>query len=295
MPRLIIPTVLPFVTVATFKAAPTFLELDNLRSGATSQADQDAELYNRLLIASNWAADFVQMPLHAHTVTERFRARPNRRGQLLIQASDTPVRSVSQIAWGYSIGQMNVYNSPTVRIEYNSTIVYEINGGSYSWGPGPLQINGPASSAAEMYVDTTYVAAAANTLLSAPTIAGATSLPVVDPLGIQPGSILRIWEPGVEEAVVVAANYVPGANPVALTSPLVSPHTALSGVTELSPSVLQAVIFYTTALLTHPDRSAEDEWPDSDSSSTRDGDARQTGAGLVTEAKRLLRLYRDQR
>lgn len=295
MPRLIIPTVLPFVTVASFKAAPTFLELDNLRSGSTIPADQDAELFNRLLIASNWAADFVQMPLHAHAVTERFRARPDRRGRLLIQASDTPVRSVSQIAWGYSAGQMNVYNNPTVRVEYNSTIVYEINGGTYSWGPGPLQLGTPSSSSAEMYVDTTYVAAYANTLLSAPTVPGATALPVVDPLGIQPSSILRIWEPGGEEAVVVAANYVPGANPVALTSPLALAHTAGSVVSEMSPSILQAVIFYTTALLTHPDRQAEDEFPDGETVSTRDSDARQTGAGLVTEAKHLLRLYRDQR
>lgn len=295
MPRLIIPTVLPFVTVASFKASPTFLELDNLRSGSTSQSDQDAELYNQLLKASNWAAGYVQMPLHAHTNIEHFRARPNRRGQLLIHASDTPVRSVSQIAWGYSIGQMNVYNNPAYRLEYNETIVYEISGGTFSWGPGPLQLGTPSSAGAEMYVDSTYVAAYANTLLSAPTTPGATALPVVDPLGIQPGSILRIWEPGVEEAVAVAASYVPGANPVALTSPLGLAHTAGSGVSEMSPDVLQAVTFYTTALLTHPDRQAEDEWPDSDSSSTRDSDARQTGAGLVTEAKRLLRLYRDQR
>lgn len=295
MPRLIIPTVLPFVTVASFKAHPTFLELDNVRSGATAQGDQDAELFNLLLISSNWAADYVQMPLHAHVNTEHFRARPNRRGHLLIQASDTPVRSVTQIAWGYTAGQMNVYNSPAYRLEYNSTIVYEINSGSFSWGPGRLQLSGPPASGAEMYVDTTYIAAYANTVLGADALAGVTQLTFADVTGVQPGSVLRIWEPGKEESVVVSAAYVTGANPVTLASATTKDHTAGAGVSELSPSIFQAVCLYTMALLTHPDRQAEDEWPDSDSSSTRDGDARQTGAGLVTEAKRLLRLYRDQR
>lgn len=293
MPRLIIPTTLPFVTVATFKAAPTFLELDNLRSGSTSESEQDAELYNNLLKASNWAADYVGVPLHAHVNTEHLRMRPDRRGRLLIHAVDTPVRSVQQIAWGYTVGQMNTYNDPTVRIEYNEDIVYEINSGTWSWGPGPLQLGAPAAQL-EMYVDITYVAAYVNTLLSGDTLAGAAALPVADPLGIQPGSILRIWEPGLEEAVVVSAAYVPGANPVALSGPLANAHTQGCEVSELSPSIIQSVIFYATALLTHPDRQAEDEWPDG-AVSTREGDARQTGAGLVAEAKRLLRLYKDQR
>lgn len=293
MPRLITPTPLPFVTVPAFKAHPTFLELDNLRSGSTSQGDQDAELFNILLEASNWAADFVTMPLHAHVRSEQFRIKPDRRGRLLIHAGDTPVRSVASLAWGYLPTQLNTYLNPSVWLEYNETIIYDVAGNTWSWGPGPLQLGTP-SPAAELYVQTSYVAGYVNTVLvgsPAPTV----TLTLGDVTGIQPGDVLRIWEPGKEESIGVSTAYVAGANPITLTAPTVYTHAAGAGVSQLSPSVLLAVINYGCAMLTHPDRQAEDEWPDGSSSSTSSSDARQNGSGLVAEAKRLLQLYRDQR
>ena len=295
MPRLIIPTTLPFVTVPAFKAHPTFLDLNNLRSGDPTAGDQDIELNNILLMSSNWAAGYVGMPLHAHTNTEQMRMRADRRGRLLIHAADTPVRSVSSLAWGFTPGQLNTYANPTVWIEYDETIVYDVRGASWSWGPGALQIGTPSPSA-DLYVQMTYAAGYVNALLVGNPAGGANTLQLTDVTGVRPGAILRIWEPGKEEAVQVSAAYVPGTNPVALTTNTVNAHTAGAGVSELSPDTHEAVILYGTAMLTHPDRQAEDEWPDSDSGpSTRQSDARQTGAGLVAEAKRLLQRMRDQR
>lgn len=294
MPPLITQTTLPFVTTAAFKAHPTFLDLNSLRSGDNAAADQDAELFNILLMASNWAADEVKMPLHAHTRTDTGRTFADRRGRLKFHADHTPVRSVSQLAWGVSYSQMQTYNNPTVWREGDETIVYEINGASWSWGPGSLQLG--SAPVGELYTSMTYVAGYSNSVLVGGPALGAMAVTLSDVTGIQPGDVLRIWEPGVEEAVTVAAGYVPGASPVTLAAATTKNHTAGAGVSQLPAEAHLAVIYYGVATLTHPDRQAEDEFPDSNvSPSTKAGDARQTGAGLVAEAKRLLNLFRDQR
>jgi len=294
MPQLITPTTLPFVTVPAFKAHPTYLQLDNLRSGSASAAEQVKELFNILLMASNWAANQVGQPLHAHSRTDRARVFADRRGRIKITAQHTPVRNVTEIAFGLSANRMNVYSNPAVWIEDDAGIVYEPASATWSWGPGPLQLG--SAPAGELYASATYVAAYANALLSAPANSGVVALSLGNVIGIQPGDVLQIWEPGAEEAVTVSAAYVPGTNPVALATATTAAHTAGAGVSQLPPDVLLAVILYGVAMLTHPDRQSEDEWPDADTGpSTRGSDARQSGAGLVAEARRLLAIYKDQR
>jgi len=294
MPQLITPTTLPFVTVAAFKAHPTYLDLNNLRSGAAAPVDQDKELGNILLMSSNWAANVVGQPLHAHTRTEKTRVFADRRGRIKLTAQHTPVRVVTEIAFGLSPSQMNTYANPTVWIEDDAGIVYDPSGATWSWGPGPLQLG--AAPVGELYASSTYVAGYVNALLSANAIVGSLALALSNVTGIRPGDVLQIWEPGAEEAVTVSSAYVPGANPVALTTATTAGHTAGAGVSQLPPDVHLAVILYGVAMLTHPDRQAEDEWPDADSGpTTRGSDARQTGAGLVAEARRLLAIYKDQR
>jgi len=296
LPSLTVLTPRPLVTPAAFQAHPTFLELDNLRSESTSDEEQEAELNNILLMASRWAEGFVTMPLHAHTRTDTGRAFPDRRGRLKFHAAHTPVRTVSQIAWGVTYGQMQTYDQPTVFREGDETIVYEIGGGSWTWGPGPLQLGlSVAPVGVELYTSMTYVAGYANAVLTAPAAAGTASLTVDDPAGIQPGDLLRLWDPGVEEAVTVAPGYVPGTTTVTLAANLDNDHTAGAGLSQLPAEAHLAIINYGCAMLTHPDRQAEDEWPDGSSSSTRSGDARQNGSGLVAEATRLLQLYKDTR
>lgn len=295
MPSLITGTPKPLVTPAAFKAHPTFLELDNLRSGSAVDSDQDAELYNILLMASRWAEGFVTMPLYAHARTDNGRMFADRHGRLKFHAAHTPVRSVSQISWGVTYGQMNTFNNPTVFREGDETIVYQIGGsGSFSW-TGSLSLGMGAAPGVEVFTSWTYVAGYANALLTAPANAGTATLTVDDPTGIQPGDQLRLWDPGVEEAVTVAAGYTPGTTTVALTANLAKAHTAGAGLSQLPPDAHLAIINYGCAILTHPDRQAEDEWPDGSASSTRSGDARQNGSGLVAEAKRLLQLFRDTR
>lgn len=287
-------TSLPFVTTASFAAHPTFLDLNNLRSGDSSLADQTDELNNILLMASNWANDFCRMPLHAHTQVENGRIRPDRWGRLFVYPDHKPVRSVSSIAWGYTIGGLNVFTNPTVFVEDGAMIIYQLSAAGYSWS-GPLQFGVPVGDM-PLYVTTTYVAGYANTILTANAAQAATSISVQDPTGILPGDVMRIWEPGKEEAITVSSAYVQGANPVTLASGLANAHTSGAGVSAFPAEVHLAVINYAVASLMRPDTTAEDEFPDTPiGPSTRGRDPRRDGSGLVAEAMRLLGPYRDIR
>lgn len=88
---------LPYVTTASFRAYPTFLDVMNLRSGDSSAVDQDQELYNILLAASAWADNYVEMSaadgtLTAHTRTEVARVRTNRTGRIPTTPTTYPSR-----------------------------------------------------------------------------------------------------------------------------------------------------------------------------------------------------------
>lgn len=280
----------PYITVADFKAHPTYLALNNLRPGATAAA-QDAELNNLLIEASDWASYTVcNQPLHAHTVTgERERVRLDRQGRLKYHAANKPVRRVTGLSWGYDPTAMNAVTDLTgVWVEKDVQVVASLAPLSRQFGQ--LQF-GPAGRG-EIYTDWTYVAGFPVTTLAAPAVKPTSSVQPKDTTGIYPGDVLRIWEPGAEEAVVVAPGYVPGAATVPLTSPLVNDHTAGAGISAMPPGVRLAVVNYTVALLTRPPAQTQDAFPNARvSATTRKGDSRQDGSGLVAEARRMLRSY----
>jgi hypothetical protein len=280
-----VPTV-PYVSTAALRAHPTFMDLNNLRSGDSVLADQDAVLTNLLLMASTWADDEVTHPFAAHTVTENARVRPGRDGVLKWHPSEAPVRKVTGLSWGYTPGALNVVTDLTLQwIERRKQVVMPIT--QLGAGFSALQLGTPLGG--ELYTTWTYVAGYPVTTLAAAATAAASSILVGDPTGLYPGDTVRIWEPGVEEAVTVAAGYVPGTATVPLTAPLAHNHASGADTSGLPASVRLAVILYTTALLLRPDTSKEDAFPDDTrGGSTRKKDARKDGSGLVAEAVRLL-------
>lgn len=293
----------PYVTTAAFGAHPTLLDLLGLRSGDTSTAHQTAELYNILLMASSWADDYVNggddgragPVLGAHAVTENARIRPDRQGRLKFHPTDKPVRRVTGLSWGYQPNSLQAATDLTgVWVERGKQIVVELVPLGTQFGQ--LQFGGPVLGT-EVYTTWTYVAGYPTTTLAADAAAAATSVVVADPTGIYPGDTLRLWDPGVEEAVTVASGYVAGSTTVPLVAALANAHTAGAGFSALPPAAHNAVIMYATALLMRPDTVKEDEFPDAPagSESTRAKDPRQDGSGLVAEAKRLLQPYRRVR
>lgn len=288
---------LPYVTVAAFRAHPTFLDSLHLRPGDSSAADQDAELRNVLLMASAWADNYVEMSadgqgtLTAHVRTESARLRLSRDGTVRYRPDHHPVTAVTALSYGYTPGNLTpVTDFSNTWIEKGRTIVSFLG---YGASLGPFQF-GPPLVASELYTTWTYTAGYANTLLAADAVAGATSIQVADATGVAAGTVLRLWDPGVEEAVTVAAGYTSGTT-LPLTAPLANAHTAGAGVSALPPDVHLAVILYAAALLQRPDSEAEDTFPSTQVRPNARVGGGHDGSGLVTEAERLLEPYRRVR
>jgi hypothetical protein len=288
----------PHVTVAEFRASPTLLDTLNLRSGQPPEA-QDHELHNVLLRASAWADNVVSAGgFAAHTTTEQCRIRSDAYGRLRLNPSDIPVISVASISYGATMGNLTTFTDPTVWIEDGRQVIAELTGASV-WS-GALQFGAPVAS--DLFVRWSYTAGYVSTVLAASADAGDDEIAVADPSGIHAGAVLRIWDPGCEEAVTVGGSYVAGSATVPLASGLASAHTVGTGpagavgVSGLPADAHLAVTQAATAALIRPDSLAEDAYPDTSlKTSTREVDPRHEGSGLVLEAKRILRSYRRAR
>lgn len=278
----------PYVTTAEFRSSPTWLDTESLVPGGDT-VRQDAELGNTLLKASAWATGVCNQRLDAHAVLERMRVTPDRNGRISIHAAVRPVRKVTALSYGEPGNLTAVSDLSGVWVEDDVQIIASLGGVA---GFGPALEFGPPRGQVETFVQLGYVAAYTSTVLAAPALLGASSITVADPTGVYPGDVLRIWEPGKEEAVTVAAGYVTGATAVPLTAGLVNAHALGSGISMMPPDAQQAVTNYTVALLMRPDTQAEDQFPDgAPSTGTRGRDARKTAGGLIAEACRLLRSY----
>ncbi|MFE2712215.1 hypothetical protein ACFXKI_09555 [Streptomyces mirabilis] len=288
----------PYVSAAAFRAHPTYLDLDGLVSGNPIPAAQDAELTNLLLQASAWADNECDQPLGAHLYTQSTRVRTDRAGMLRIHADHGPVRTVTALSYGWSPTSMTAVDSPSLWVEDGSNLVITLGGSSTAWS-GSLQVGFGAGPGTETFVRVSVVAAYVATQLSAAATAGATSISVADPTGIESGGSYRIWEPGREETVTVspqwqppAASSMPAPATVLLAAPILFDHEIGHDVSGLPADARLAVVLYTISLLMRPDTSAEDEFPDSSTnSSTRGKDSRKTGQGMVDEARRILASY----
>ncbi|GAA1030794.1 MULTISPECIES: hypothetical protein [Amycolatopsis] len=292
---------LPYVTTASFKAYPTFLDVMNLRPGDPVLSDQDAELYNILLKSSAWADGYVRMSagdgtLSAHTRVERARIRVARDGRISYHTNHNPVTAVTGLSIGMSPNQLTAVTDLTNLWPEDQRQIVGYPGGITSPGLAALQFGSPVVTG-ELYTQWTYIAGYANTLLGAAVASGASSITVADATGIAAGTVLRIWDPGHEEAVTVAAGYTTGTS-IPLAGVLKFPHDPTSvaiGVSAIPSDVHLAVILYAVALLQRPDSEHEDSFPSTQvKPNTRVGTAND-GSGFVVEAERLLDQYKRVR
>jgi hypothetical protein len=301
----------PYVTVAEFKAAPTWLDVDNLIPGGV-QAQQDAELFNVLLRASAWADNFVAQKLGAHTANEQFRGRVDRQGRIIIHPSNIPVRQVTALAFGPTFQNLQPLTDFTqVWIEDARGIIVSAIPWRGSWS-GSLEFGMVPCDGSEVYVQIQYVAGYASTVLGASVTAGGTSVTVADPTGFQipsttpyglsvtlPGSTARIWDPANEEAVTVASI---AGNTLNLTGALLSNHTVSPGpagqvgISEFPPEIHQAIVSMAVALMMREDVSDEDPFSGSPygPSARRSASGGKAG-GLLDNAYELLEPYRRVR
>jgi hypothetical protein len=285
----------PYVSAAAFRAHPTYLDTDGLRVADPDPADQTAALTTLLLEASEWADNECNQPLGAHVRTVRCRATVDRVGNLKFHSDHAPVASVVSVSYGQTPTAMTTVSGAGAWVENDANIVVPLGGASIAWS-GSLQFGLPLSG--EVFVRAVVVAGFAATVLTGTSTAGATSLTVADPTGFLPGERYRIWEPGAEETITIAADWVapdptlpPVATAVALASPTLNAHAAGHDLSGLPAEVRMAVVQYAMATLMRPDSTAEDEFPNTAlGSDTRRNDPRD-GTGLVAAAARTLASY----
>jgi hypothetical protein len=300
----------PYVSVPEFRAAPTWLDSDDLIPGGV-QGQQDEELANVLLRASSWADEHAgggtDRPwFGAHLVTEQCRTRINRYGQVFLHPSDHPVREITGLAYGADFQSMAVMSDLTQTwVEDSRGIVVSVIPWRGSW-TGTLEFGAVAVPGGQMFVQYQYVSGYCNTRLTGAASAGTSTLNVADSTGLQPpatnllgnlsGSTARIWDAGIEEAVTVAPGFTTGSATVPLTSPLASPHAAGVIVSEFPAAVRQAIICYAVGLLMREDVTSEDPYPGTPYGPTaRRAKSGGKSGGLVSEAEKLLRPFRRVR
>lgn len=290
---------MPYVSTAEFIEYPTFLDLLNLRSNDSQLAHQSAILNKILLMASQWVDNYCEMgadgTLSAHTRIENKRMRPDRSGRFRWHPDHIPLISLQSLAYGSTASSLTTFTNPSVFIEDGRTAIVDLQAGASQWS-GQLQFGAP-SSRYELLTSWNYTAGYPNTLLASDATAGAVLLSVADATGVQPGQTLRIYDPGLDESVVVGTSWVPTTGPgvVPLAAGTLYAHSTAGPVrvSAMGPDILQATVYYGISMLMRPDTSAEDPFPDMRGGiSTRLADSRKDGSGLVFEAQHLLRPYR---
>jgi hypothetical protein len=296
----------PYVGLAEFKAAPTWLDLQDLVENGDS-TQQDAELYNQLLKASAWASNFCAQPLHAHVAYENATARVDRWGRMWIHPHNNPVRSITGLAYGTDFQNLtqvsNLSEQAWVEDQRGLVISMVPMNGAFL---GSLQFGVMARPESRVYVEYEYVAGYANTYLTSAATEGQSQLTVADPTGfVAPfttawgtsvgASVARIWDPAEEEAVTIGASYTAGDNPLVLASSLASNHGIGVQVSEFPADVRQAVVAYACGLLLREDVTDDAPFPGSPGPTARRSGSRGVAGGLIEEAERCLMPYRRTR
>lgn len=289
----------PYVTPASFKSSPTWMDTDNLIPGGLPAA-QAAELLNVLLRASNWCDVVVGGPtypyLGAHQVTENSRIRAQRDGTFAIHPNHGPVRQVVSLSTGSNPQFLTAQTVGNLWIEDDRQIILPSSGSSALATSTNLQFGGSASTPGyPTYTQLTYVAGWANTTLSANALINATSVTVLNPAGINPGDALRIQDPGSEEYVVVANTFVPTVTPgtsVPLVTGLLTAHSTGAGISAMPMNIQQACICYGVGLLLREDVTYEEPFASTPMGPTaRMSMSGGIAGGLIEEAVRLLQPY----
>ncbi|MEC5149229.1 hypothetical protein [Cryobacterium sp. GrIS_2_6] len=230
----------PYLTPAEYLASPTGVNVSQLVVGGTPQQNADA-LSQTIARASSLADDYCYQILGATLDTQAGRYRVSNEGTLKVPLAFTPVIQVTNVSVGPQPSMMA--SLPDLSNVWVGRKVTEIPILAMSF-PMPGATSRTASG--YLYAAVTYVNGYANSVLTAATNGGATTILVDSTLGVLPGMQLTIHEPGVSERVNVLS--VTG-NTATLAAPLVNLHSAGANVSALPEAIKQAVVLLTSALI----------------------------------------------
>lgn len=229
----------PYITIDEYNASPTGVNVSQLVPRGTLQQNTDA-LSIAIERASSYADVYCRQVLAATSDVEAGRYRINRYGQVRVPVERSPIISVSGISIGFAPSAMTALTDlSNVWIE-RKALMFPVS--TMQLQPFNSQI----MSDGRLFVTVNYVNGYANTLTTAASVEGATTLTVDSTLGLVPGMAVTVYDPAfTEQANVVSTT----ATTITLDSALTYAHAAGTSVSVMPPAVKQAVVLLTSALI----------------------------------------------
>ena len=247
----------PYLTPADYLAAGTGTDTSQLIPGGGPGATM-AALAGLITRASSTADNMIQSTIAA---TSDVQVSPPEgwriqvlggRSVVRVPVDNTPLIAVL----GVSLGRTPDTVTPLTDLTgvWAARKVATIPIGNLSASPtGTVPGTGPSSPSVSgrVWGSLTYSDGFFNSTLAAPVSAGDASITVVTPTGLYPGLTIPLYDTaaGHDEPCRVGPGYVYGSTTVPLLAPLAYAHAAGCSVSALPPSVRDAVISLTTALL----------------------------------------------
>jgi len=269
-----------YCSVAALQAYPSYQNLANLVPGKDAAA-QAAELGNMIARASGLMDGFMSRSLlpKAGVITQS--ARVNNDLECLLVPGDRPFNRVTAFTsgpLGQPVSEAGAGDPTGVYVDY-------VDGDSVPILHLPIgNMGGGVRARLVVNLETGY----ANTPIGA-VAAAASALAVTKPIGLAPGVVLRLADPGKEEVVTVGPSYAVGSTAVPLVAPLVFAHAAGVIATAIPTDLEEACILWTLSLLARGGTPAEDTFADAPvpaNASTKN--ARRGGTGYLAQAKKII-------
>jgi hypothetical protein len=203
---------------------------------------------NRIRAASAWADTIMKRPIpviaYQDTEIRRMTARPD--GTILVNPRNTPCLQLVSFAYGTSAS--NLASKSDLSDVTPDFYFYEVplTSGFMSTA-GPLQF-GSVRPGRSVYCQWSHIAGWPHATLSGGASAGATSLTISAPLGVQPGMSMVVYDGAQTEQVTVSAAYAGGSS-VPLASALVFAHGSGVTVSAIPEDIRQATILLASTLI----------------------------------------------
>jgi hypothetical protein len=237
-----------YITPAEYLAEPTGVDVSQLVPKNSSPATQTAALTRVIGRASSWADRICHQVLAATSDVQSGEYRVWTDGTIRVPVENTPLIQVTNVNVGQFAGTLAALTDLSgCRLGKKVVRIPVFNAPS-------MMIPVTASSARRgwLFADVTYVNGYAHTVTTLAAAAGASSVTVLNPLGIFPGLPVTIYDGAsgglLTEQNTVAPTYVSG-NVIPLAAPLANAHTAGVSVSAMPPFVREAVISLTSALV----------------------------------------------
>lgn len=231
----------PYITATEFTNAPTGIQVGNLVAG---------ELPALILRASSWMDLECHQVLAATTDTEMCAVRIARDGSFAIYPRCFPIRAVTAVSTGTLPSNMTALTTLANTAVQNRRFTVYQSGFNAVTQAGPIQFGPSWSSEGSLWCQYTYVNGYPVTTLASSCLANASSLSVVNGIGIVPGMTLTLTDDPNTETVIVAPTYSFGSTTVPLVADTVSAHAAGVATSAMPPGLKQIAILATAGFIT---------------------------------------------